>query len=86
MKNLRSEGLKYLERYLSGQPLTRRQAMLAKCCECMGYYDDGLEDCEMPDCPLYPWMPYRNKQHTTAGLLNQRIPGKRSIRLRAKPL
>jgi len=45
--------------YLRGKPLTRGQAIRAKCYDCMGYYVNGAADCEITDCPLYPWMPYR---------------------------
>ena len=51
----RSEILKHLE----GKRLTQRQAILAKCFECMGYYADGKVSCEIEDCPLFPLMPYR---------------------------
>lgn len=36
-----------------------RQRLLAKCFECMGGYKDGMVDCRIPDCALYPNMPYR---------------------------
>jgi len=48
-----------LSEYLNGTILGRKAAMAAKCCECMGYYADGLHDCEVYSCPLYPYMPYR---------------------------
>jgi len=35
--------------------------MLAKCHDCMGHYADGMVDCENVGCPLYSWMPYREK-------------------------
>jgi len=57
-RNQRSSGIKALRRYLQGQRLTVGRAVLAKCCECMVYYEDGGVDCENPLCPLYPWMPY----------------------------
>jgi len=41
-----------------GDRLTQRQAILAKCAECMGNHIDGRIDCQMPECPLYPFMPY----------------------------
>ena len=50
-----------LKKYLKGKRLTQRQAILAKCAECLGYYADGRYDCEMPDCPLYPYMPYKGR-------------------------
>jgi hypothetical protein len=56
-------GLRHLRRYLAGERLTQRQAILAKCNECCGYYIDGRKDCGVVDCSLHPFMPYRNK-HT----------------------
>jgi hypothetical protein len=50
------ELLKYLERNIR---LTQRQAILAHCYACMGYYSDGKQDCLNPTCPLYEYMPYR---------------------------
>jgi hypothetical protein len=38
--------------------LTARQAIIAQCAHCMGWYADGRHDCENHDCPLYPYMPY----------------------------
>lgn len=48
-----------LLKHLSGDIISARQAIVAKCYECMGYYADGKQDCKMPDCPLYPWMVYK---------------------------
>ena len=53
-----SSGNRYLKKHLQGDRITQRQMILAKCADCMGYYFDGRLDCEMPDCPLYPLMPY----------------------------
>lgn len=39
--------------------LTIRRAVIAKCYDCCGYYQDGKKDCEVPECPLHPFMPYR---------------------------
>ena len=50
-------------KYLEGGKLTLRQAVKGKCYDCMGYYEDGKVDCVLPDCPLYPFMPFNpNKQ------------------------
>jgi hypothetical protein len=38
--------------------LTTKQAIIAQCAHCSGWYVDGKCDCENPDCPLYPYMPY----------------------------
>ena len=54
----KAKGNKELKKHLLGDRLTRRQAMLAKCADCMGYYIDGRLDCQMPECALYPFMPY----------------------------
>jgi len=47
-----------LRRHLAGEGLTLAQAIKAKCCDCMAGYADGRNDCEMPECPLWPYMPY----------------------------
>lgn len=52
-------GRERLKKYLSSGQISRSEAMAAKCCECMAYYADGMTDCEVYTCPLYPWMPYR---------------------------
>ncbi len=44
--------------YLSGGKLSYKKAILAKCYECMNRYVDGLCDCGIRTCPLYPFMPY----------------------------
>jgi len=33
----------------------------AKCFRCMGNFYDGRADCDIPSCPIYYWMPYREK-------------------------
>lgn len=38
---------------------TRKNAILAQCHECLGYYTDGMQDCENISCSLYLYMPYR---------------------------
>jgi hypothetical protein len=38
---------------------TLKNAILAQCHQCMGYYSDGKEDYRNTKCPLYNWMPYR---------------------------
>ena len=35
------------------------EAISLKCEECMNEYIDGRRDCEIPLCPLYPYMPYK---------------------------
>jgi len=58
---LMSSGKNALLKYLRGETIHRSAAVKAKCFECCGYYADGRVDCENPDCPLYPFMPYRGK-------------------------
>ena len=52
----KNEYLSYMEH---GAKLSHKQAILANCYQCMGFYIDGKNDCERPNCPLYPFMPYR---------------------------
>ena len=60
MEKIRARGIKELNRYqLDGERLTLRRAVLAMCAECCGRYADGALDCLIPECPLYPWMPYQ---------------------------
>jgi hypothetical protein len=55
---MKARGGKELDRHIDGKRLTTKQMILAKCFECMGNYADGKEDCSLPECPLYPLMPY----------------------------
>jgi hypothetical protein len=57
-----AQGRMELISHINGGVLTQRKAIYAKCYECMGYYCDGKVDCKMPDCPLYPFMPYRESK------------------------
>ena len=61
-RNQKSSGIKILRKHYQGARITMGQAVKAKCCECMVYYEDGANDCENPRCPLYHWMPYRKKE------------------------
>jgi hypothetical protein len=51
-------GKKELLKYLGGGRLTPKQAIMAKCFDCLGYYADGRQDCRIAKCSLYPFMPY----------------------------
>ena len=55
-----SRGKFYLLKYLSGERITKGQAIIAKCAECCAGYQDGRVDCGINTCPLYGYMPYRN--------------------------
>ena len=54
-----SRGKTNLLKYFKGERLTQRQAIIAKCCDCMAYHIDGRIDCRTPHCSLYPWFPYK---------------------------
>jgi Zn-finger protein len=53
------QGNKQLTKHQNGERLTMKEMILAKCYECMCGYHDGARDCLIPECPLYPLMPYR---------------------------
>ncbi len=55
----KSKGKGELLRHLNGDRLTLKQAIIAKWYDCCGYFQDGKKDCEIPECPLCPFMPYR---------------------------
>lgn len=60
-----------LLRHLAGIKLTNKRAILAKCYDCMGFYADGRINCNMPHCPLYPIMPYKNIKNEGQGIKGQ---------------
>ena len=59
-----ARGRNELIKHREGKKLTYRQAALAKCYDCMGGYQDGKVDCEIPNCSLYPFMPFRKMKST----------------------
>ena len=56
---MNARGVRELKKYLLGERLTQRQAIIAKCSDCMVGYADGKNDCQIPECPLYPYQPYQ---------------------------
>ena len=54
----RAKGRTPLLNYLKGKKIRPTKAILAKCYECVGYYVDGIQDCRIKHCPLYPFNPY----------------------------
>ena len=57
------QGKRELVKFLESKPVSRKEAMLAFCYECQGYYRDGRITCENVNCPMYPFMPYsKNKE------------------------
>lgn len=71
-----SSGKTYLLKHLEGNRITARQALLAKCCDCMGYYADGRIDCKMPDCPIYAFMPYRAGEKYKSRIVSEKTKKK----------
>lgn len=66
-KSMPLSARKHLLAHMEGRRITVRQAVAAKCFECMNGFIDGRQDCAIPDCPLYPWMPFNpNKPAKTA--------------------
>ena len=61
INGIRAIGRKEFERHRSGGRLTQRQAIIARCFDCCGGYVDGKVDCKLTECPLYPFMPYREQ-------------------------
>ena len=54
----RFRGRDQLIKYLEGGRLTQGEAILAKCYDCMGFYNEGKKDCGIASCALYRFMPY----------------------------
>jgi hypothetical protein len=70
------KGNKEYKQYLAGERLTVRQMAIAKCYDCMGYYSDGKEDCQISSCPLYPLMPYRSGDKYASRILTPEAIGR----------
>jgi hypothetical protein len=71
-----TEDEKVQEPVLQAQ-VTRKRAIELQCHECMGFYFDGVQDCECVRCSLYPFMPYRKMEpDLTAYQYNPRRKGK----------
>ena len=54
-------GKKDLIKHLTGQRITRSQAIKAKCYDCLGMGEVSV--CDMPYCALWPYSPYGGGQH-----------------------
>jgi hypothetical protein len=89
IKNIRrygktARGQKELLKHLAGQKLTFKQAIYAKCYECLGYYADGKIDCNMPACSLHPFMAYnqnREKRTNKKTMPGDQLEKMRGVRL-----
>jgi hypothetical protein len=44
---------------MNNEKITIKQRVIAKCFECSNGYIDGRVSCEIKDCPLFPYMPYK---------------------------
>lgn len=58
-----AQGMNELISHHNGKKLTYKQAVRAKCYDCMGYFQDGKTDCKVDSCPLYQHYPYRNSNN-----------------------
>ena len=54
------QGQDAYKRFINNKRITRKEAMLAKCYECMSGYESGKRDCMGKTCPLYLYYPYKN--------------------------
>ena len=54
-------GRKEILKHLAGEKVTTREAIHAKCYDCMGFYADGRVDCGIETCALYSYSPYGSK-------------------------
>ena len=60
----RAKGRSEYKRFLEGESLTRRQAIMAYCYECQGFGDSlvGSALCSNPLCPLYEYSPFKEEE------------------------
>lgn len=56
-----------------------RWAIFGKCFDCMGFQADGYMDCEMLNCPLYPYRFRQPVGWTSGGLASYLREVKRQI-------
>jgi hypothetical protein len=82
-KTPQSAGRTYMIKYLEGGKLSAGQAIKAACFCCEGYYLDGKVDCELPDCPLYPFMQY-NKNKQKSRVVSEETKKKMSTNLKKR--
>jgi hypothetical protein len=67
-----ARGKKELLKHLEGGKITLRQAALAKCYDCMGYFADGKVDCKLPKCPLHSFMAFNtDKSKRTTRIITE---------------
>ena len=56
-----AQGRKELKKHLEAKKLTHKEAGLGRCYFCMNGYSDGKVSCKSEVCPLFQYMPYKNK-------------------------
>jgi hypothetical protein len=61
-KGKKAQGRDELINFFQGKKLTPKEAILANCCECQGYYQDAVEDCKSQICPLHLYHPYNQNK------------------------
>ena len=78
-KGMLAKGQKELLAHLYEEKLTLKQAILAKCYDCMCYFEDGKQDCKVTSCPIYPFMPYNPGKRKTRTMSdeNKKAAGER---------
>jgi len=54
-----------IKKLIEKKKTSAKSAIIAFCHQCMGYWQDGKEDCQNTKCPLYKWMPYRKSKPDT---------------------
>ena len=59
MNGHRRQGKNEMVKHLQGVRLTQRQAIKAKCYDCVGMGEDNI--CESDECAIHPYSPYRVK-------------------------
>lgn len=60
-KILRIAGAKEYSKFKKGEPISRKEAMLAQCYVCNGM-EESRADCKGKSCPMYFWHPHREKK------------------------
>jgi len=65
----KQEYIEYLE---NKNKLSPMKAIKANCYQCMNSYVDGKNDCEISDCPLYPYKPYRKDKIKSKRILTEK--------------
>ena len=74
----KAAGQKSFLKYRSGEPLSPKEAILAKCYDCQSFYMDfsgKTKDCGVKDCPLYPYHPYSSDKSRNLLSLNAKRRG-----------